>query len=102
MNTIRSWYDNIGGKIKSLAMWIFIIEAATTIIAGVSLFLLAMAGGGPGPVSLLLILTIPVVIVFEFMSSWLLYAFGELVEKTQEIARNTRRVETKSETQSNS
>ena len=30
-------YDNIGGKIKSWAVWIFIVEAIAAIIGGIAL-----------------------------------------------------------------
>ena len=66
-------YDNIGGKIKGLAKVIFIIEAIGTIIAGIVLLItgdLALFG-------LLILICGPLV---AWVSSWILYAFGELVE----------------------
>lgn len=67
-------YENIGGKIKNWAKWIFIFEAIGAVIAGLVLlftdedlilygFLTAICG--------------PIV---AYVSSWILYAFGELVE----------------------
>ena len=77
-------YDNIGGKIKGLATAIFIIEAIVGIIYGIALMatdedliligLLVLVGG-------------PIV---AWVSSWLIYGFGELIDKTCDIERNTR------------
>lgn len=72
-------YDNIGGKIKGLAKVIFIIEAAICVIAGLVLASEDEAG-------ILLLLLGPAV---AWISSWLLYGFGELIEKTSVIAYNT-------------
>ena len=79
-------YENIGGKIKNLAKWIFIIEAIGAIITGLVLLftdedlilygLLTLVGG-------------PIV---AYVSSWILYAFGELVEKTADNENNTRQI----------
>ena len=79
-------YDNIGKKIKGLAMTIFIIEAIAAVIAGIFyiaaneymlLGLLTMAGG----------------FLVAWISSWFLYGFGELIDKVCDIARNMHKVE---------
>lgn len=77
-------YDNIGGKIKGLAKAAFIVGAIAAVIAGIALMasdedmiligLLVMVGG-------------PIV---AWVSSWLLYGFGEIIDKTCDIERNTR------------
>ncbi len=92
--SIRSWYDNIGAKIKSWAIWIFIFEAIATIITGIILLSYSTSEGGPGAffAFLLLILAVPLAILIEFVSTWLLYAFGELVEKTVDNENNTREI----------
>lgn len=84
-------YDNIGGKIKVLAKVIFIIEAIAAAITGIALmatdeYLL--------PIGFLVMIAGPIV---AWISSWLLYGFGELIEKTCQIERNTRGDEIKSE-----
>lgn len=75
-------YDNIGGKIKRLAKWTFIVEAIGAIIAG----LVLMGRYGSTYTDLvcgfLLFVGGPIV---AWVSSWLLYAFGELVEDTHAI-----------------
>lgn len=67
-------YENIGGKIKNWAKWIFIIEAIGAIITGLVLLFtdedLILYG-------LLTLVCGPIV---AWVGSWLLYAFGELVE----------------------
>ena len=64
-------YNNVGGKIKALAMGICIIEAVALVITG---FVLMEEIGGT---AILIVLLGPVV---AWLSSLVLYAFGELVE----------------------
>ena len=77
-------YDNIGKKIKSLAKWTFIVEAIAAIITGISLLVadedLILAG-------LLTFFCGPIV---AWVSSWLLYGFGEIIDKLCDIEFNTR------------
>ena len=79
-------YENIGGKIKNWAKWIFIIEAIGAIITGLVLLFtdedLILYG-------LLTLVCGPIV---AWVGSWLLYAFGELVDKTSENEKNTRNI----------
>ena len=84
-------YDNIGKKIKGLAKGLFIIEAAAAIITGIAL----MADDEDTiPIALLIMVVVPLI---AWISSWLLYGFGELIDKASDIERNTR--DTKSDTQ---
>ena len=77
-------YDNIGGKIKGLAKIIFIIEAVGAIITGIALLITGVALFG-----LLILVCGPLV---AWVSSWILYAFGELVETTAVNENNTRQL----------
>ena len=86
-------YDNIGGKIKGLAKATFIVEAIAAVITGIAL--MATDGDLIG-YGLLVMLLGPIV---AWVSSWLLYAYGELVDKACDIERNTRGGERKSEAQ---
>lgn len=84
-------YDNIGGKIKKLATVIFAVLAVITIIVGGVIGMngadfLGMAVMVAGP-------------ILAWISSFVLYGFGELVDKTSEIARNIGDNAGKSETQ---
>ena len=72
-------YNNIGGKIKFLAKWTFIVEAIASIITGIIL----MAGGG-----ILFILLCFIGPIVAWVSSWILYALGELVEDTELIRKH--------------
>ena len=87
-------YDNIGGKIKGLAKATFIVEAIATVITGIALM---ASDEDMIPVGLLVMVVGPIV---AWVSSWLLYGFGELIDKTCDIARNTYGGERKSEAQS--
>ena len=89
----KNIYQNIGKKIKGLAIAMFIAEAVTLVIWGMVLiaideYLIA--------IGLLMVFFGPLV---AWISTWLLYAFGELVDKATAIERNTRKTENKSQTQ---
>lgn len=77
-------YDNIGRRIKAWAKWIFLAEAISVIIAG--LFLIIYDEFLKG---LLILLLGPIIV---YVSTWLLYGFGELIEKTSENEYNTRKI----------
>ena len=72
-------YDNIGEKIKRLAKWTFIVEAVSAVITG---FVLLFDGDDSFWWGLLLIFCGPVV---AWVSSWLLYAFGDIVDNISAI-----------------
>ena len=76
-------YDNIGEKIKGLGKAAFIVEVIVAAIVGIALLAsdedLILTG-------LLVLLVGPIV---AWVSSWLLYGFGELIDRVCEIAKNT-------------
>ena len=65
-------YSNIGAKIKNWAKWIFVAEAISAIIGGISLL-----ANDEFLFGLLCLILGPVV---AFVSTWILYAFGEITE----------------------
>ena len=73
-------YDNIGRKIKGLARATFIILTIAAVIVAIAL----IAEVEPW-IGVLVLLLGPVI---AWLSSWVLYGFGELVEKSCEIAQN--------------
>ena len=78
-------YDNIGGKIKGLATTIFIVQAVLTVIAGLGI----MAAGDE-----MILIGLLVMVLGPFsawISSWLLYGFGELIDTACAIEENTRK-----------
>lgn len=82
-------YDNIGGKIKLLAIWIFIIEAIAAVIFGIDL-----VANDDGLFGFLTIILGPIV---AWVSSWLLYGFGQLVHNSDIIAEDFSRKNEKHE-----
>ena len=86
-------YDNIGKKIKGLATASFIVVAIAEVITGIALM---VSDDDMILVGLLVMVVGPIV---AWVSSWLLYGFGELIDKTCSIERNTRGDEIKSEAQ---
>ena len=74
-------YENIGEKIKGLAKAMFIVEAIGAVITGIALpatdddFILA---------GLLTLFCGPIV---AWVSSWVLYAFGQFVEDTHAMRK---------------
>lgn len=85
--SIEKLFNNIGKKIKALAVKSFVILSLAAAITGI--VLLAVEGNQDLIliIGLLLIFAAPIVIL---ISSWLLYGFGEIVDKTCDIERNTR------------
>ena len=65
-----------------MGKWIFAIEAATAIVYGLVLIFddAALAG-------IIVLIVVPLV---AWVSSWLLYAFGELVDKTVANEKHTK------------
>ncbi len=98
-------YSNIGGKIKSLAKAAFIVEAIASVITGIVLIAIGDDTGPLGDAGLFIsvfagLLTIVLGILAAWASSWLIYGFGEIVDKVCDIERNTRGLKRKSEDQS--
>ena len=90
-------YDNIGGKIKILAKVLCIIVAILEFVYGIILL------EDQTIIGVLLMIVGP---IMAWISSWMLYGYGELIEKTtsidynvRAISRNVRRDENKSEVQ---
>ena len=81
-------YDNIGEKIKGLAKVMFIVEAIAAVIGGIVLL-----GDEFLAIGLLTLFLGPVV---AWISSWLLYGFGELIDNVCRIAANTRTLKNES------
>lgn len=89
-------YNNIGKKIKTLAKVLAWLGIAVSVIAGIAI----IAGGGAmssygssynmgGSAAVAGITTIIFGALGSWVSSFMLYGFGELIEKTTEIAKNT-------------
>ena len=73
-------YDRIGGKIKGLAKALFIVTAIAEVITGFAII------ANDEDMILLGFLVIVVGPIIAWISSWLLYGFGELIDKVSEIA----------------
>ena len=80
---LDSLYENIGIKIKNWAKWIFIVEAIGAIITG---FVLLCLDEDFILYGLLAMILGPFV---AWVGSWILYAFGELVEDVHTIRCKT-------------
>ncbi len=82
-------YQNIGGKIKGFARAVFIVSASIMSLGG-----LVMISGGIAAESAALSFTGLAVMILgvlvSWLSTWLLYGFGELIEKTSMNEENTR------------
>lgn len=73
-------YNNIGGKIKGLSIAFAVIEVALAAIAG---FILMITDDDMAIVGIIIIV---VGSITAWISSWLLYGLGELIEDTHSIA----------------
>ncbi len=86
-------FDNIGGKIKGLAKTVCYLGIAISIIIFFGLYILA----GEAYYNFLQIVymigaftSLLLGSAISYLSALALYGFGELIEKTTEIANNTR------------
>ena len=80
-------YDNIGEKIKGWAKWVFIIGAISSAVAAIVL----MASAEDAAVLIIGIIMLIVGPLVSWVSSWLLYGFGEVIDTLDVIAYNTYR-----------
>ncbi|MDD5916956.1 MAG: hypothetical protein PUC63_05445 [Clostridiales bacterium] len=76
-------YDNIGRKIKGLAKAIFVAQGISMAIIGIVLMCM------DEDLILYGVLTLILGPILAWISSWLLYGFGELIDKVSDIERNT-------------
>ena len=67
-------YEYIGDKIKKLAGWVFVIEALCAIAIGIALMCIN------ANLTLIGILIMIIGPIIAFISTWILYAFGQIVE----------------------
>ena len=74
----KNLYKNIGNKIKIMAKWFFITEAISFVITGI--VMMSIARDYDTTEFVLGILSIICGPIIAFVSSWVLYAFGQLVE----------------------
>ena len=77
-------YNDIGGKIKNLAIGTFIVEGGTSILTGTILLLSGLLEGNKGFLISGAITTFTGPIV-AWVSSWLLYGFGQLISNSDEV-----------------
>ena len=77
-DTLDFLYKDIGKKIKNWAKWMFIIEAIGSIIAGI--VMMSQAEDIDEILFISGILTIFLGPIIVFISSWVLYAFGQFVD----------------------
>lgn len=75
-------YENVGRKIKSLAKAVFVVEAIIAVITGIILMSI------DNNLSLFGFLILVIGPLASWLSSLLLYGFGELIDKVIEIERN--------------
>ncbi len=78
-------FNNIGGKIKTYATVVTTLGIIGSIFAGIAL------GSSGGTSTSVAFIIMAVGCLVSWLSSFLLYGFGELIEQTTIIAQNTQR-----------
>ena len=76
-------YNNIGGKIKGLAKAAFIVEAIAAVLSGIVMFI------EDDDMFLMAVLVAVVGPIVAWVGSWLLYGFGQLIENSDTLVKNT-------------
>ena len=79
-------YDNIGTKIKDVAIAWCIIGIIASVVLGIFLMDGAVIGG---------LLVMVIGSLFSWLSSFPLYGFGEMIDKLSAIEQNTRSIKSK-------
>ena len=79
-------YSNIGSKIKNWAKWVFIVAAIASVIGAICM----MASAEDSWMLVVGMIVLVVGPLIAWVSSWLLYGFGEIIVKLTAIERNTR------------
>ena len=94
-------FRNIGKKIKGLASVLFWIQAVLYILTGIGIIIFSIIGGDMlsqlgirGGIAIVLgiiagLLIAGLGILFAWLGQFLLYGFGELVDKTADVEKNT-------------
>lgn len=77
-------YTDIGNEIKNWAKWIFIVELIAAVIGAIVMLI-----SGEDELILGGILTLILGPIVAFVSTWILYGFGELIDKTSANERHT-------------
>lgn len=79
-------FSNIGGKIKTLAMVLTCIGIIASVSAGIS-----MLATGDEDLVLIGILIAAFGSIVSWVSSFVLYGFGQLIENTDELVKNSKK-----------
>ena len=85
-------YDNIGTKIKDVAIAFCIIGIIASVVLGIFLMDGAVIGG---------LLVMVIGSLFSWLSSFPLYGFGEMIDKLSAIEENTRGGKSKAKNNTN-
>lgn len=81
-------FDNIGGKIKGLAKFIFAILTIIALIGGLFFLIKGKEVVGNDVIEIIGLLIIMVGPILAWINSWLLYGFGQLIENSDIIAND--------------
>ncbi|MBP3321700.1 MAG: hypothetical protein J6M12_05050 [Clostridia bacterium] len=83
---LNSIYKNIGLQVKRVAIWAFVLETVAAIVVGIYMI---YHEGSSTMTGLITLICGPVGALLSF---WLMFAFGELVEKMCNNEKNTRQI----------
>ena len=97
-------FDNIGGKIKTLAKVICVLGIIASVILAIVMFVAAEEGpySTEGTYTTLGVIFLIGGPLMSRIGSFFTYGFGELIEKTTEIANNTKPIKSNQNTYSHS
>ena len=88
-------FDNIGGKVKGVAVGTFVIGSIASLIGGI----VAMASAYDESIGMLIMLLIFAVgVLISWLSCLCLYGFGQLIENTDTIVEEIHKEENNKKT----
>lgn len=84
-------FENVWDKIKTCAKIIFIISMILSILLGMFTMIAGCSGNGGGEAFITGLFILIFGILGSFVSGFIIYGFGVLVEKAVEISENTKK-----------
>ncbi len=88
-------FKNIGKKIKTLAVVVFVVECIFSALAFIAMVAMAATTSSSEEAALMILAAIGILVlcpIVAWVSVWMLYGYGELIDSTAATEKNTRQI----------